>query len=108
MIELQNVSKSYGNKRILRNINLKINRGEVLSIIGPSGTGKTTLLRCIKGLDEIDGGTILINAKEDRVMFKKIGYVFQEFYLFTNFTIGENIDLPLRVVKKCKNRSGIF
>ena len=109
MITLQNVYKSFNSKPILRDINLNVAKGEILSITGPSGVGKTTLLRCIKQLDEIDSGSIIIdginineetNSKVKQNLLQKIGYVFQEFYLFTNFTVRENLDLPLRVVRK--------
>jgi ABC-type polar amino acid transport system ATPase subunit len=109
MIKLQNVYKSFNNKPILNNINLQVGKGEILSIVGPSGVGKTTLLRCIKQLDLIDSGKIFLDGidiydaetnKAKQKLLQKIGYVFQELYLFSNFTVRENLDLPLKVVRK--------
>lgn len=63
MLELKNISKSFGNKVILNNLNLEVKDGEILCIVGQSGGGKTTLLRCISGLEKIDGGQILIDGQ---------------------------------------------
>lgn len=108
MLELKNISKSFGDKVILNNLNLKVKDGEILCIVGQSGGGKTTLLRCISGLEKIDGGQILIdgqvfdpytNENNDSV----IGVVFQEYNLFPHLTVLQNVTLaPTMVLKKKK------
>ena len=108
MLELKNISKSFGDKVILNNLNLEVKDGEILCIVGQSGGGKTTLLRCISGLEKIDGGQILIdgqvfdpytNENNDSV----IGVVFQEYNLFTHLTVLQNVTLaPIMVLKKKK------
>lgn len=108
MLELKNISKSFGDKVILNNLNLEVKDGEILCIVGQSGSGKTTLLRCISGLEKIDGGQILIdgqvfdpytNENNDSV----IGVVFQEYNLFPHLTVLQNVTLaPTMVLKKKK------
>lgn len=108
MLELKNISKSFGDKVILNNLNLEVKDGEILCIVGQSGGGKTTLLRCISGLEKIDGGQILIdgqvfdpytNENNDSV----IGVVFQEYNLFPYLTVLQNVTLaPTMVLKKKK------
>lgn len=108
MLELKNISKSFGDKVILNNLNLEVKDGEILYIVGQSGGGKTTLLRCISGLEKIDGGQILIdgqvfdpytNENNDSV----IGVVFQEYNLFPHLTVLQNVTLaPTMVLKKKK------
>ena len=108
MLELKNISKSFGDKVILNNLNLEVKDGEILCIVGQSGGGKTTLLRCISGLEKIDGGQILIdgqvfdpytNENNDSV----IGVVFQEDNLFPHLTVLQNVTLaPTMVLKKKK------
>lgn len=108
MLELKNISKSFGDKVILNNLNLEVKDGEILCIVGQSGGGKTTLLRCISGLEKIDGGQILIdgqvfdpytNENNDSV----IGVVFQEYNLFPHLTVLQNVTLaPTMVLKKEK------
>jgi len=103
MIEIKNIYKSYFKNTILKDISLEVSKGEVVSVVGPSGVGKTTLLRCIKLLDGIDSGSINIggvDVRNSRNILNKVGYVFQDLYLFPNFTVKDNIDLPLRVVRK--------
>lgn len=105
MLELKNISKSFGNKNVLDNISLSFNKGEIVGIIGPSGCGKSTLLRAINMLEPIDKGEIVINGeaitnKNLRDMRKKIGFVFQSFNLFQNMNVIENIMLGLIHVKK--------
>ncbi|NYA61822.1 amino acid ABC transporter ATP-binding protein, partial [Lactobacillus salivarius] len=95
-------------KVILNNLNLEVKDGEILCIVGQSGGGKTTLLRCISGLEKIDGGQILIdgqvfdpytNENNDSV----IGVVFQEYNLFPHLTVLQNVTLaPTMVLKKKK------
>ena len=108
MLELKNISKSFGDNVILNNLNLEVKDGEILCIVGQSGGGKTTLLRCISGLEKIDGGQILIdgqvfdpytNENNDSV----IGVVFQEYNLFPHLTVLQNVTLaPTMVLKKKK------
>ncbi len=64
LIELKDVSKSYGKNQVLNNISLKVAKGEVIVLIGPSGCGKSTLLRCLNGLEEIQGGSVLFRNED--------------------------------------------
>ena len=102
MLEVKNLTKSFGSRVILDNVNLTVKDGEILSIVGPSGAGKTTLLRCITGLEKADSGQFLIDGQpfeSDRV----IGVVFQDYNLFPNLSVMENITLaPVMVLKKAK------
>ncbi|BCX79804.1 amino acid ABC transporter ATP-binding protein [Campylobacter sp. 19-13652] len=100
MIEVLNLNKKYGDLHVLKDINVKINKGEVIAIIGPSGGGKSTFLRCLNRLEEPTSGHILIN--DDDIMDKKIdinkirqkvSMVFQHFNLFANKTVLENLTL---------------
>src|SRR6056297_3845989 len=94
MIELKNMSKSFGDLLVLKDISLTVKQGEVLSIIGPSGSGKSTLLRCLIGLETIDSGKIFIEEKEaDTVnnISSKLGMVFQNFNLFPHKTVLGNV-----------------
>lgn len=95
MLEVKNLRKSFGNQRILKNINFKINKGEILVVLGPSGCGKSTLLRCIKGLEDLDKGEVIFKGD-----FKdKIGIVFQEFNIWEHMTVLENLMLAPLVVQ---------
>ena len=114
MIEFKNVKKSFDSKDVLKDISLTFNDGEVTTIIGPSGTGKSTLIRLINRLEEIDSGAILYNDKniyDKNVKLidlrKRIGMVFQSFNLFTNLSVLGNITLPLRKVLKMKKADAI-
>ena len=98
IISVSHLSKRYGDLMVLRDINVDIHRGEVISIIGPSGTGKSTLLRALNLLDPPTGGTILFNGENILAkgypvnkMRQKMGMVFQSFNLFANMTVLENI-----------------
>ena len=96
IIEVKNISKIYGNKVILKNINLKINKGEFITVIGSSGCGKTTFLKLINGLIEPDDGKVYVEgndiSKVDKIALRrKIGYVIQEIGLFTHKTVRKNI-----------------
>lgn len=105
VLEVKNISKSFNKNKILNNFSLEVKKGKIVSIIGPSGIGKSTLLRCICGLEKIDEGEIIIN--ENRLDSKKIksanlavGMVFQDYNLFPQYSILENITLPLVKVLK--------
>lgn len=103
MIELQGITKSFGSLQVLRGIDLTIERGEVVSIVGPSGAGKTTLLQIMGTLDKPDSGSIRMNGVEvNRLGEKKlsafrnkeIGFVFQFHQLLPEFTALENVTIP--------------
>lgn len=103
MIDIKDVRKSFGNLNVLKGITLHIDKGEVVSIVGPSGAGKTTLLQIIGTLDKADSGEICIDGKEISRMSKKqlsdfrnthIGFVFQFHQLLPEFTALENIMIP--------------
>lgn len=103
MIELQGITKSFGSLQVLRGIDLTIERGEVVSIVGPSGAGKTTLLQIMGTLDKPDSGSIRLNGIEvnrlgERKLSafrnKEIGFVFQFHQLLPEFTALENVTIP--------------
>lgn len=105
MIEFKNVSKHFGQTKVLHDINLNINQGEVVVIIGPSGSGKSTLLRCINKLEDITSGELIVDGLkvndpkvDERLIRQEAGMVFQQFYLFPHLTALENVAFgPIRV-----------
>lgn len=102
MITLKNVTKSYGNNQVLDHVTIDMESGSVLTLVGPSGGGKTTLLRCISGLETMDSGEIIIDNQP--ISFKdhpgRIGVVFQDFNLFPHLTVLDNLILAPTTVKK--------
>lgn len=99
MLELKNVSKSFGSNVVLKDISLQIDTGEIVSILGPSGCGKTTLLNVILGLTDLTSGQIFFDGENlSNVPMKKRGFniVFQDFALFPNLNAYENIVYGLR------------
>lgn len=98
MIKIENLNKFFGNKQVLKNVNLEIKNGEVIGLIGPSGSGKSTLIRCINNLEQPSSGDIYIDNENiihmgseiDKVR-QQIGMVFQHFHLFPHKTVFENI-----------------
>ncbi len=103
MIELQGITKSFGSLQVLKGIDLTIDKGEVVSIVGPSGAGKTTLLQIMGTLDKPDTGCILLNGTEinrlkerELAAFRnrEIGFVFQFHQLLPEFTALENVTIP--------------
>ena len=94
MLELRHIKKSYDNVTILEDINLKIQDGEIVSILGPSGCGKTTLLNLVLGLTPADQGKILFDGKDiTNVPMEERGFniVFQDYALFPNLNVYRNI-----------------
>ena len=108
MLELKEVTKKFGDRTILDHVDLTVEDGKILCIVGQSGGGKTTLLRCISGLEQIDSGQILVdgiafdpyvNSTNDAV----IGVVFQEYNLFPHLTVLKNVmEGPVHVLKEDK------
>lgn len=109
MIEIKDLSKSYGDKEILKNINLTINDNEIVAIIGKSGCGKSTLLRCISRLENITKGSIYIdneNINNIKDYYKKVGMVFQNFNLFENLNVLDNLILsPVKLKLMTKDEA---
>ncbi|WP_026890346.1 amino acid ABC transporter ATP-binding protein [Lacrimispora aerotolerans] len=111
-IEIRGLSKKYGENVVLDNMDLTVNKGDVVAIIGPSGTGKSTLLRSINLLEKPEQGTVIINgrtidlttksSKEKLELRRYTEMVFQQFNLFKNRTALENVMEGLMVVKKLK------
>ena len=109
-IKLENINKTYGNQRILKDVSLAVDKGTLLSILGESGAGKTTILRAIAGLIAIDSGRIMIGDSDvtDLPVEKRdIGYIFQAPLLFPHLTVEENICFGLEV-KKWGKASAVF
>lgn len=112
MIELKGIYKNFGDLDVIKGVDLNIKKGQVVSIIGPSGTGKSTLLRCLNCLDKADKGTLQIEGhifdlgsiskKEELWLRRNTAMVFQSFNLFNNKTVLQNITEGLIVVKRMK------
>lgn len=109
MIDLKNITKSFGSLQVLKGIDLHINEGEVVSIVGPSGAGKTTLLQIMGTLDEADSGTVSIAGTDistlrrsavARFRGQHIGFVFQFHQLLPEFTALENVMIPAFITGK--------
>ena len=112
ILSVNNIKKSFGNNEILKGISLNVNRGDVVAVIGSSGSGKSTMLRCLIDLEKIDDGSIYINGYplvQDGIYTKgpniaptmsKMGMVFQHFNLFPHLTVEKNLTLAPQYVKK--------
>ena len=117
IIEFENVSKSFGDLKVLNNLNLQVKDGEKLALIGPSGSGKTTILRILMTLENIDDGFVIVNGeylwhekvnenivsaseKHLHKMRDQIGMVFQQFNLFPHLSAIENVQQPQILIKQ--------
>ena len=109
MIRTEGITKSFGSLQVLKGIDLTINKGEIISIVGPSGAGKTTLLQIIGTLDTPDSGKLYINGTETVALSEKklaafrnqnIGFVFQFHQLLPEFTALENVMIPALIAKE--------
>ncbi|MDD6194739.1 MAG: amino acid ABC transporter ATP-binding protein [Lachnospiraceae bacterium] len=113
LLKIKGLQKQYGNQVVLKDINLTVEKGEVVVVIGPSGCGKSTFLRCLNGLEEIQKGVVLVDGlpveskkKEITKMRQKVGMVFQSYELFPHKTVLENIILaPMKVQKKKRDEA---
>src|SRR5213595_3915624 len=101
-IELKNVSKKFGDVAAVRNVSFSVKEGELMALLGPSGGGKTTVLRMIAGLERPTGGDVLIRGQrvnELSVQQRNIGFVFQNYALFKNMNVFKNIAFGLKIKK---------
>ena len=117
--EVKNISKSFGKNQVLKDISFSLEKGEVISIIGRSGGGKTTLLRSLNYLETIDSGAVILNdemllskdfPKKEKDIIKMrshYGLVFQSFNLFPQYTVYENIAMPLRLMEEKRKKAGL-
>ena len=108
IIQIQHLQKHFGNLKVLNDVDFDIHKGEVVTIIGSSGSGKSTMLRCVNLLERMDGGHVLYHGKDilsgqmDVNEYRsKVGMVFQSFNLFNNLTVLENCMLGQIRVLKC-------
>ncbi|MFC3928953.1 amino acid ABC transporter ATP-binding protein [Streptococcus caprae] len=107
MLELKHISKRFGDKQIFKDFNLEIPEGKILSLVGPSGGGKTTLLRMLAGLESIDSGKIIYNGKSVAIdhleQLNILGFVFQDFQLFPHLSVMDNLTLsPIKTMGMSK------
>ena len=111
VLSLQNVTKKFGKLTVLDDMSLDVHEHEIVVLCGPSGGGKSTLLRTINGLEKIDGGKIyyrdeLITNRNIKDVRKHVGMVFQSFNLFDNLTIQDNLTIaPVKILKKNKQEA---
>ena len=118
-VNMERIEKRFNNQTVLRDVSLKMNRGEIVSIIGPSGSGKSTFLRCLGQLETIDGGAITVDGmvlastvdgivkytspQIQHDLLLRMGMVFQSFNLFPHMTVLDNIMIAPRMVKGMKD-----
>ena len=119
-VNMERIEKRFNNQTVLRDVSLKMNRGEIVSIIGPSGSGKSTFLRCLGKLETIDGGSITVDGtvlastdangtvnyasqETQHDLLLRMGMVFQSFNLFPHMTVLDNIMIAPRMVKGMKD-----
>lgn len=113
IIQIQHLQKHFGNLKVLNDVSFDIHKGEVVTIIGSSGSGKSTMLRCINLLERMDGGNILYhgknildNGKDVNQYRSKVGMVFQSFNLFNNLSVIENCMIgQIKVLKRSKEEA---
>jgi polar amino acid transport system ATP-binding protein len=106
LVELKDVVKNYGQNQVLKGVSLTVEKGEIIAIIGRSGSGKSTMLRCVNGLEPIQGGSVSFDgtkvndpATDLRKLRQHVGIVFQSFNLFPHLSVEKNITLAPKVVK---------
>lgn len=112
MLEIKNLAKVFGDRVIFKGMDLTINDGDVLSIVGPSGIGKTTFLRILAGLLPADRGELILNNESLNISGDRqgaqVGVIFQDFNLFPQYTVKENVTLAPQLVKKLSKKKPII
>ena len=107
VVEIEHLEKSFGTNKVLKDINLKIKKGENLVVLGRSGSGKSVLIKCLVGLIEPDNGKVLLlgfdisTLKDEKLndTRKKVGFLFQSAALYDSMTVRQNLEFPLRELK---------
>lgn len=115
VIEIEHLRKAFGKNEVLADINLGLNRGENLAVLGKSGTGKSVMIKCIVGLISADAGKISVlgedmaelNNEETNEIRKKVGYLFQGGALYDSMTVRENLEFPVRRSQVYKNKAEV-
>ena len=112
LIEINGLKKSFGKLEVLKDVSFGVEKGEVIAVIGSSGSGKSTMLRCLIDLETVNGGDIVIDGKalvadgkypskkEIKEITSKMGMVFQQFNLFPHLTVRKNLEMPLQLATK--------
>ena len=110
MLEVRNIHKSFADREVLKGVDLRVNKGDVVTILGRSGSGKTTFLRCINFLEDADQGTMTLDqetfelahvSRQDKIRIRrKTAFVFQNYNLFRNKTALENVTEGLIIARK--------
>ncbi len=107
LIELKEVCKRFGNLEVLKDIDLSVDEGEIVAVIGRSGSGKSTMLRCVNGLEPVQKGRIVVDGTDITApkadlndLRQRVGMVFQSYNLFPHLSVERNVTLALRVVRK--------
>ena len=107
LLQIEHLTKRYGDKTVLEDLSLTVREGEVLVIVGPSGCGKSTLLRCINALEPVQGGTVALDgeavgreSKNLPALRQKVGMVFQSYELFPHLSVLDNVTLAPRKVQR--------
>ena len=107
LVDLRNVHKRFGPLEVLKGVSLSLEKGEIIAIIGRSGSGKSTMLRCVNGLETVQSGTITVDGIEVtasntnlNLLRQRAGMVFQSYNLFPHLSVERNVTLALRKVKK--------
>ena len=106
LVELKGVVKRFGTNTVLDDVSMNVERGEIIAVIGRSGSGKSTMLRCINGLEPVQGGSVVVDGEtvsapgaDLRALRQRVGIVFQSYNLFPHLSVEKNITLAPRVVK---------
>jgi len=119
IIEVKNISKSFGDVHVLENVSFEVNKGETVAVIGPSGAGKSTMLRCLIDLEQADSGDIYIDGnalckdgvyvseKESRAICAQTGMVFQNFNLFPHMSVLKNLTSVATIVHKVSKEDAV-
>lgn len=109
IVELKDVTKRFGTLEVLKGVSMNVEKGEIIAVLGRSGSGKSTMLRCINGLETIQGGEIVVDGvkvsadpRELRALRQNVGIVFQSYNLFPHLSVADNITLAPRIVKRQK------